>query len=196
MGKLGHLQGLLVHALADHGGITVDLEDKSTPPLSLLDNYNLVFFLIMFMYFIVVVSAQNNLDADGVAAEDHSSAVAAVVGGSSGHVAGPAQSKTAVDSNCRVALCHLLPKANHKFVKRKYMNQLCMLKENLQDEPRLAGGHRVDGLQVRRVGQHCAVHLAASGRRQVHGNGCGEERRMSDLVARTKPACNNVSFAH
>ena len=37
VGKLGHLQGLLVHALADHGGITVDLADRKTSPLSLLD---------------------------------------------------------------------------------------------------------------------------------------------------------------
>ena len=41
-----------------------------------------------------VVSAQNYLHADGVAPEDISSVVAAVVGGSGGHVAGPAQSKT------------------------------------------------------------------------------------------------------
>ena len=68
-----------------------------------------------------------------------------------------------------------------------------MLREKFEDEPSLAGGHRVDGLQVRWVGQHRAVHLAASGCRQVHGNGCGEERRVSDLVP---SACNNVSFAH
>ena len=46
--------------------------------------------------------------------------------------------------------------------------------------PRLAGGHGVDRLQVRRVRQHRAVHRAPSTGRQVHGD--GYRRRKEYIV--------------
>ena len=102
VGKLGHLQSLLVHALADHGGITVNLYEKKAINSYLTRNLRWAVEAVgvgCYRFFksrcATLLYWSTDLHANGVAPDDLS--VCPVVGRSGGHVAGPAHMKTVVD---------------------------------------------------------------------------------------------------